>query len=271
MIWQSWGHSVSAKVAGEYSSGEDALSTYEGQRFFAWFDHYLKGASVSTGPDFAFYRSWVPFSGSGPDTVQYGTASSYPVGNDKTYYLSANKKLVPSKATLVDGSLRMLAPGAADTSYSETSEAQGSLPDDVAPPRDAPGTFVQYTSAPLGSALDVVGIPTVSLQVSAPTVAATQSVSPANHLVLFVKLYDVDAAGNRVLVNRLVSPVRVADVHKPFTVSLPGIVHEFAAGHHFQLAIAGSDAAYKGNAAPVTVSVLTSRSAPGILHLPIVG
>ena len=87
---------------------------------------------------------------------------------------------------------------------------------------------------------------------------------------MFVKLYDVDASGTKTLVNRLVAPVRVPDITKPFTVTLPGIVHQFATGHHFELVVAGSDAAYKGNTAPAAVSVLTSKGAPGVLRLPVV-
>src|SRR3954454_3173288 len=45
MIWQSWGHSSSTPARGEFSQDTHALGTYEGQRFFAWFDPYLKGTS----------------------------------------------------------------------------------------------------------------------------------------------------------------------------------------------------------------------------------
>jgi ABC-2 type transport system ATP-binding protein len=271
MIWQSWGHSGGDNAVGEYSGGSDALSTYEGQRFFAWFDHYLKGSAVSTGPNFTYYRSWVPFSGSGSDTVQYGTAASYPVGTQSTYYLSSTNKLVSALGSVADGSARFVAPGPADTSYSETSALQGSVPSGVGDVRDTPGTFAAYDGPALTGDVDVVGIPKVTLQVSAPTVAASQAAGPATHLVVFVKLYDVDAGGTKTLVNRLVAPVRVADATKPFAVTLPGIVHRFAAGHHFELVVAGSDAAYKGNTAPVAVSVVTSKGAPGVLRLPVVG
>ena len=57
------------------TDGKGLLRTYEGRRFFAWFDRYLKGKKVSTGPRFAYYRDWVPFNGKGPDTQQYGHAA----------------------------------------------------------------------------------------------------------------------------------------------------------------------------------------------------
>jgi ABC-2 type transport system ATP-binding protein len=272
MIWQSWGHSGgSANAVGEYSGGTDALSTYEGQRFFNWFDHYLKGSKVSTGPNFTYFRDWVPFSGLGPDTVQYGTAASYPVGQQTSYYLSGSSGLVRGVGRVAGGVARFVAPGGADTSYSETSAVQGSVPSPLSDPRDVPGTFAAYNSAPLASAVDVVGMPTVRLRVSAPSTAVTQNGGPGGHLVLFVKLYDVAPDGTTTLVNRLVAPVRVGNVTKPFAVTLPGIVHQFAAGHHFELVVAGSDAAYKGNTSPVAVSILTSKTEPGLLRLPVVG
>ena len=270
MIWQSWGHSGGANAVGEYSGGTDALSTYEGQRFFDWFDHYLKGAPVSTGPNFTYFRSWVPFSGPGPDTVQYGTASSYPVGQPTTLYLSGTNRLVTALDSVASGSAPFVAPGAADTNYSETSALQGDVPGSVGDARDLPGTFVAYDGATLTRDVDVVGIPTVTLHASAPSIAATQSAGHAGRLVVFVKLYDVDASGTKTLVNRLVAPVRVPDITKPFSMTLPGIVHQFASGHHFELVVAGSDAAYKGNTAPAAVSVLTSKGAPGVLRLPVV-
>jgi ABC-2 type transport system ATP-binding protein len=212
----------------------------------------------------------VPNPGSGPDTVQYGTASSYPVGSPTTYYLSGSDRLVSTLAGVAGGSARFVAPGAVPGSYSETSALQGSAPPAVGKPRDVTGTYAAYNSGTLTQAVDIAGIPTVNLRVSAPSVAVSQAAGPSGQLVLFVKLYDVTSTGKNILVDRLVAPIRVADVTKPFTVTLPGIVHRFPAGHHFELVVAGSDAAYKGNTTPVAVSVVTSRSAPGVLRLPVV-
>src|SRR4051812_3991249 len=183
MIWQSWGHSGGG-TAGEYSGGSDALSTYEGQRFFAWFDHYLKGAANDTGPDFAYYRDWVPFSGTGPDTVQYGTASSFPIGTATSFYLSGTNRLTSAVSGVASGSARFVAPSAADTSYSETSALQGSVPSPFGDVRDWPGTFAAYQSGALASNLNVAGIPTATLRISAPSAAVTQMNGPAGKLVL---------------------------------------------------------------------------------------
>lgn len=267
MIWQSWGHSHGAAAKGEYSSGADALSTYEGRRFFAWFDHYLKGKRVSTGPNFAYYRDWVPFSGNGPDTVQYGTSSHYPAGHVQRLWLSGTDSLVTRRSSVKSGSATYSnLGGGLPSSYSETSEFQGNeIPDQSTPPTDLPGTFAAW-SIHLSRNVDVVGIPTATLHLSCPTCSAA---SPATELQLFAKLYDVAPDGTVNLVHRLVAPVRVGGMGQPVTVQLPGIVHQFAKGHTLELVLAASDAAYR-NADPVQpVTVTTSRGAAGVLRLPI--
>ncbi|MDQ1697889.1 MAG: hypothetical protein QOJ03_3242, partial [Frankiaceae bacterium] len=234
MIWQSWGHSHGSAAKGEWSGDTNALSTYEGKRFFAWFDHYLKGKAVGTGPAFAYYRDWVPFNGSGPDTVQYGHAPGFPVGRRHRLFLSGNNALVHMRSAVHAGSASYSnVGGGAPTSYSETSEFQGNqIPDENTPPTDAPGTFVAWKSKPLTAELDVVGIPTAHLHLSAPT---TASAAATTQLLLFAKIYDVGPGGNVDLVHRLVAPTRVFDASKPVTVTLPGIVHRFRRGHRIEL------------------------------------
>src|SRR4051794_40024817 len=268
MIWQSWGHSTSSPAKGEFSEDADALNTYEGQRFFAWFDHYLKGSGASTGPNFAYYRDWVPFHGSGPDTLQYATASGFPVGATAKLFLSGAAGLVSSRTAVKPGSQSYTnVGGGVPTSYSETSAVQGSqIPDESTPPSDTPGTFAAWKTAPLKSNLDVVGIPKATLHVSAPTAS---SATPASELLFFAKIYDVAPDGTINLVHRLVAPVRAADAAKPITLSLPGIVHRFAKGHTIELVVAATDAAYK-NAIPVQpVTVSSSRTSPSWLTLPV--
>jgi putative CocE/NonD family hydrolase len=269
MIWQSWGHSNGTAAKGEYSSGTDALSTYEGQRFFAWFDHYLKGAEVPTGPGFSYYRDWVPFAGSGPDSVQFGTARQFPVGSRQTWYLSGTDQLVAAKTKVQAGSAAYSNLGAGlPTSYSETSALQGGvIPDSSTPPTDAPGTFAAWSTPALRRAIDVVGIPTARLHVSAPTAT---DVAPGTMLEFFAKIYDVAPDGSVNLVHRLIAPVRVADPTKPVVVTLPGIAHRFAAGHRIELVIAATDAAYKNGYPVQPVTVTTSKQAPGSLSLPVV-
>jgi ABC-2 type transport system ATP-binding protein len=270
LIWQSWGHSDSQAAPGELDTAAPQ-TTYEGQRFIAWFDHYLRGSSVSTGPAFAYYRDWVPYAGSGPDTTQYGTSSAYPVGGDLRLYFSGSDALVTSATAVQTGSASYAnAPGGVATSYSETSGAQGGyLPDQATPPSDAPGTYVAFASRPLSAPVDTVGIATVTLRLTAPTAAATQSTGPAGMALLFAKVYDVAPDGSIDLVHRLVAPARVPDVTRPVTVTLPGMAHRFPAGHRIEVVVAASDAAYRNATTVTPVTVTTSPAAPSVLNLPV--
>lgn len=274
MVWQSWGHSDGTPAPGEFASNATVFNTYEGQRVLAWFDHYLKGLRVSTGPGFAYYRDWIPFHGSGPDSVQYATAPSFPGSGAQAVrlYLSGTNSLVSTPGAVQSGSASYAnAPGGVPTSYSETSAVQGSFPNGQPGPSDAQGTFVAYASGALSHAVDIAGVPSAILHLSAPSAAATQGIGPAGMAELFAKIYDVAPDGTVTLVHRLVSAVRVGDVTAPVSIQLPGIVHRFAAGHRIELVIAATDAAFK-NSYPVTpVSVVTSPSEPGVLTLPIVG
>jgi predicted acyl esterase len=269
MIWQSWGHSDSTAAKGEYTSGAGLLNTYEGKRFFAWFNHYLKGRHVSTGPRFAYYRDYVHFSGKGPDSKQYAAASHFPVGRPRTLFASGSNQLVGSRDKVVTGSASYTNPGGgAPSSYSETSALQGGeIPNQATPPTDAPGTFASFSSAPLAKRVDVAGIPRAVLHVTAPD--ASSAALPLE-LQLFAKVYDVAPDGTVNLVHRLISPVRVKDASKPIHVTLPGIVHRFGKGHRIELVIAATDGAYRNATAVQPVTVTTSRTAPVSLTLPVV-
>jgi predicted acyl esterase len=72
-------------------------------------------------------------------------------------------------------------------------------------------------------------------------------------------------------VRRLVAPVRVPDVTRSFTVTLPGIVHRYEKGHRLRFVIAGSDDAYFGNRGVKPVTVISAPGQTGVLRLPVVG
>lgn len=76
--------------------------------------------------------------------------------------------------------------------------------------------------------------------------------------------------GTVTLVNRLVSPIRVADLSKPVSVTLPGVAHRYAAGDRIELVLAATDDAYLGNRAPNVLSVAIDGANPGTLNLPVV-
>jgi len=263
MIWQSWGHSggMTDPASGELNIGEGNLETsYVGQRILGWFDRHLRHVEdADTGPAFAYYRDW---------RSGYGTASEPPAPSQRLH-LSGDGKLVPNRSEIVPGS-RDYRNALVPTSHSETSLAGlAGLSDPE--PYDTKGTYLGWRSAPLESAVDVVGAPKATLKVDSPLTERVQdSGDAADKLVLFAKLYDVAPDGGRTLVNRLVAPVRVPDVTREFTVTLPGIVHRYEAGHRLEFVIAASDDAYYGNRGIKPVTVTSTRKDAGVLRLPVV-
>ncbi|MFF7734052.1 CocE/NonD family hydrolase [Streptomyces sp. NPDC007984] len=268
MIWQSWGHSGGRTGPGtgelDLSQG-DLEASYVGRRVLAWFDRHLRGRThVDTGPAFAYHRDWI----TDPDRT-YATADRLPALG-RTLYLSGDGTLVENRDDVVRGS-RRYTNWLTSTSHSESSLAGLiGLPD--TPPRDTKGTYIDWTSAPLKRPLDVVGAPRATLKVVSPKAERTQnSADSADKLVLFAKLYDVAADGTRGLVRRLVAPVRVPDVTKSFTVTLPGIVHRYETGHRLRFVIAASDDAYFGNRGIKPVTVVSGPRDTGVLRLPVAG
>ncbi|WP_415961637.1 CocE/NonD family hydrolase [Streptomyces sp. 021-4] len=260
MIWQSWGHS-GGLVPGELDLSEGNLETsYVGRRVLAWFDRYLqKEAETDTGPEFAYYRSW---------QSGYGTAAELPALSQKMY-LSGDGKLVDNRSKVARGS-RQYTNWLVPTSHSESSIAPLiGLPDPK--PYDTKGTYLGWRSAPLTAPVDVIGAPKATLKVVSPKAERVQNSGDASDkLVLFAKVYDVAPDGTRKLVNRLVSPVRVPDVTRPFTVELPGIVHRYEKGHRLEFVIAASDTAYFGNRGIKPVTVVSAPDDTGVLELPVV-
>ncbi|MET7575469.1 CocE/NonD family hydrolase [Streptomyces sp. NPDC005492] len=268
MVWQSWGHSggMTDPAAGELDlSKGDLESSYVGRRILSWFGRYLlEHKGVDTGPAFAYYRDWIT---DPADT--YATASQLPALDEKLY-LSGDGKLVDDRAKVARGS-RSYTNWAVPTSHSESSlNGAIGLPDPA--PYDIAGTYVGWTGAPLTRTTDVVGAPRATLKVVSPRAERTQnSGDAAGKLVLFAKLYDLAPDGSKTLVHRLVAPVRVPDVTKSFTVTLPAIVHRFAKGHRLRFVIAASDDAYTGNRGIKPVTVVSSPQDTGVLELPVVG
>ncbi|WZH38636.1 MAG: CocE/NonD family hydrolase [Microbacterium enclense] len=266
MIWHEFGHDGDAGVTGEFTgSAPDFDNEYLSARILTWFDRYLKDLPVSTGPEFAYFRDWIGYSGSAAPA--YASTSSYPVEATRSYMLSGTGALTAdSGAVTADRQSFLTAPGGVPTSIDPV-HAFGSvsavLPEDL----DLPGTTARWTSAPLGAPLDVVGSPTLKLKVDAPTAALTQSSGDTGKLVLFVKLEDVDASGSATLIHKLVAPVRIPDVGSPFTVTLPAIAHRFATDHRLRIVVAGGSSNFRGNSAVVPVSI--AGGVDQVLTLPV--
>ncbi|MFI8826258.1 CocE/NonD family hydrolase [Streptomyces sp. NPDC053431] len=260
MIWQSWGHSGGQRP-GELDLGQgDLESSYVGRRVLAWFDRHLRGdRGTDTGAEFAYYRDW---------QSGYGTADRVPALSQKLY-LSGDGKLVDNRAKVARGS-REYANWLVPTSHSESSLAgMIGLPDPQ--PYDIAGTYLGWRTAPLTAPADLVGAPRATLKVISPRTERVQdSGDAADKLVLFAKLYDVAPDGTKILVNRLVAPVRVPDVTRPFTVELPAIAHRYETGHRLEFVIAASDTAYFGNRGIKPVTVVSTPEDTGTLELPLV-
>ncbi|KAA1395506.1 CocE/NonD family hydrolase [Aeromicrobium ginsengisoli] len=264
MIWFSGGHS-GPNAPGEFSfSSPNSATEHVTRRVSDWLDHYLKGSSVGTGPEFAYFRDWVPYTGIA--TPAYGSASSYPVGTATKYYLSGSA-LTTNPLGLKAATQNFLTPVAGVPTSTDPLDVIGSaLP---LPEIDLPGTTATWTTAALTANVDVVGSPSLRLQVKSPTAALTQALGSTGQLVVFVKVLDVDPAGKATLIHNLIAPVRVPDVTKPFTVTLPAISHRFATGHQLRLMVAGGSTNYRGGLTPNAVSI-TTGSASQALTLPVV-
>ncbi len=118
---------------------------------------------------------------------------------------------------------------------------------------DMPGQSAVFSSAPLSSALQVTGSPTVRIRVAG-----------SSEVTLFAKVYDVDQAGNATLPDQLVAPLRVsaAQAGRVVTVTLPAIDYNFAAGHRLRLVLTTTDFAYATAAAPAVYRV--ALAGPGL-------
>ena len=89
---------------------------------------------------------------------------------------------------------------------------------------------------------------------------------------MYAKLYDLGPNGEAIeLPNRLISPARVADPSRPFTIELPAIVHRFEPGHRLAVVLAGGDMAYRGSNVRQTVTLTTGGANVQQLTLPVTG
>jgi predicted acyl esterase len=266
MIWREGGHSGDG-APGEIDHDDSGnflkpAKNYETRTYVQWFDHYLADAPKRPRLDVSYFRDWIKYTGDA--TKAYARASGYPFAATRKLFLSGPGSLVLDLSKVAAGSSAFPVTTATATSYTETSAL-----DQSTPVRDAPGTFAQFTGAPLAANLDVIGVPTADVTISAPVHENAASAGGApSLLVLFFKLYEIKPGGEIVLAHRLISPVRIVDFTHPVHVQLPGIVHRFTKGSRIALTIAASDTAYRGNNLAGPVTILTSKAAPGVLRLP---
>lgn len=267
MIWQSWGHSDSSPAPGELDLANPNPSTqYETGRISNWFERYLKGRAVSTGPEFSYFRDWITYAGNAAPA--YANSTTFPVGTTKPFYLSGTG-LSASATGLAPGGQTIFAVPAGVPTNLTALDAISYFAAVPVPEADLPGTTATWDTAALTGPVAVAGSPKLTLQVSAPAAAATQAAGPAGDLVLFVRLQDVGPDGKASDINGLTAPVRVPDVTKAFTVTLPGFVHRFAPGHRIRLVVASSSLNYRGGLGANAVTI-TSGTPTQVLRLPVV-
>jgi predicted acyl esterase len=266
MIWHSWGHSNGTPAPGELSLNDpQPTQQYETARVAAWFDHYLKNLTVDTGPNFAYFRDWVSYTGNAAPA--YAASSSFPVGTARSYYLTGSQ--LSATKPLAGGSQTFLTPAAGAPTSINPLDAVGSFLPAPLPEQDASGSFAAWNSASLTQPVAVVGSPKLTVTVGAPIAAVSQVVGPAGMLVLFVRLQDVAPDGTVTDIKQLTAPVRILDVTRPFTVTMPAIAHQFAAGHQIRLVVAGGSVNYRGGQEANLVTI--NGGAGQVLSLPVVG
>ncbi len=261
LLWRSAGHSGGGIGKAE-SDPANPEGAYESRMELAWLDHWLKGKGPRPALDFSFLTDWI--TPEGTDAVRaVGTAPAYPAGGERRLFLSGTDRLVTDPAAVEAGSASMVAPGPLPLS------AGGGVINPGDKTAEGQATSVSW-DLPLDADVDVVGPPRLTVRLDAPAFAAfAGDGEPANDLVLFGKLYDVDDHGAR-LIRNLVSAVRVSDLGGPVTIELPGIVHRFPKGHALRLTLATSELTYRGSLGVGTVAVPTGPDAPGVLTLPTV-
>ncbi|MDN5757855.1 MAG: ABC transporter ATP-binding protein [Tomitella sp.] len=271
MVWTRSGHSSGGPVSGEGAAADEAWdprTQYMVQRRTGWLDHYLKGAPGGTGPEFAYHRPWVAYTGSAAPA--YADSPTVDVGTPRTLALSGDGALSPAEdglplaqSPVAEGAQTLFtAPGGLPTGVS----APAIAPAADTPTADLPGSTATWTTAPAGTPIDIVGGPTLHF-----TLAAERPLdgSVEDSAVVFAKLYDVDPDGTAVLIDGLVSPVRVLDTSEPVTVDMRALVHRIDTGHRLRLVVAGGDVNYRGGITAHQITIPQSGAGQGLV-LPVV-
>jgi ABC-2 type transport system ATP-binding protein len=242
VVWYAGGHD---------SSASDQVTAELRNEVAGWFDRYLREDGSGSGSGF---RYPAPTGlGSGIGSVQGDTQTV-----DVAAYPGLDGDPVQRTDVAVDGPVQpVVTPAGGSPAALSTLPGLGGVTAALGGTTlEIPGQSAVFDGVGLTDALDVVGAPTVTLQVSAPSGTAT----------LFAKLYDVAPDGTTTLPSGLVAPLALtglsADPTAPteVPVTLPAIVHRFEVGHTLRLQVSTTDQAY---ALPVTAAVDTVGLAEG--------
>ncbi len=243
VVWYAGGHDIQASER----TTEELREQVAG-----WFDWHLRdegdparGADPGTGFQFPAPAGVAAGTGSVRGGTPTVTAPAYPG--------LAGTEPAERSAIAVDGPLQPVVTPAGGTPAAITVvPGLGSLASALSGAAfEIPGQFAAFQSEPLAEAVEVVGAPTIDLAVAAPGGSAT----------LFAKLYDVGPDGQATLPGGLVAPLALtglsADPTAPTRVSvtLPGIVHRFEAGHTMRVVVSSTDQAFALPTEPAVYSV----------------
>lgn len=217
-----------------------------------WLDRHLSGhGDIDPGPRF---------------TVELGAGRGYahsPVIPPRPK--TRTMRLEPADHAGADGFVQLAVPAGGLPADITTLPGMGDLTEvdqGFEPPAGQRATFTTET---VDAGLEVIGTPHVQLQLS----------GDVRHANVFVHLVDVAADDRQVVPRGLVTPVRVDDLPplgstpaRSIDVALPPIAWRLAPGHHFELVVSSTDAAYVAPDAPATLAVAAAGGAG--LELPIV-
>ncbi|MCZ2830097.1 alpha/beta fold hydrolase [Modestobacter sp. VKM Ac-2986] len=238
VVWYAGGHDSPAS-GGVAADLRDEVA--------GWFDRYLRDSGTGTGGGFSYPAP--TGLGSGIGQVQGGSqtvsAPAYPGldGGDP----------VQRRDVAVTGSTQpVVTPAGGSPAALTIVPGLGSVSSVLGGTTlEIPGQYAAFDSAPLTTAVDVVGASTVRLAVSAPGGTAT----------MFAKLYDVGPDGSTTLPGGLVAPLALtglsADPTAPteVAVTLPAVVHRFEVGHSMRVLVSSTDQAFSLPVQPAVASV----------------
>jgi ABC-2 type transport system ATP-binding protein len=224
-----------------------------------WLDHYLKGNGKAPADSFTYSRvSGLNAQGRGLVTTA-SSVEDYPglngTGGVTTMDLQGPPQTIANP------------PGGNPAAISSLPIANVASLLGSGVSAEIAGQHADFTSAPLTTAFDAAGAPTVRIKAASPTGEA----------VLFVKLYDVPAKGAASIPDGLIAPIRLTGLPKdiadaqPVTVTLPAVVHRFEAGSRVRVTVASADSAYWSPPDPTVyqVAVDGAISMPTIAGTPI--
>ncbi len=281
MLWISSGHGGWAPAPGDgeaYGGGFDDspekqaefATTYFARRHLTWMEHHVRGnTAVDTGPGFAWFRDWVDYdiaTTGGSSEPAYGTSTTFPPPTVDTVYAldPATSALVPAGTAFDGGDASFVnPPNGQPAAYTEVSNFSSPGQPGDRPPTEIAGQNVAFTTAPFDVDTEVVGFPTLTLDLSHQ--------NTLTDAVLFAKLYDVAPDGSTTLIRRQVAPARIPTATLdagPVTIRMIGVSHRFAAGHAARLVLASTDQAYFNNRQADQLTVRSSATAPSTLTLP---